>query len=49
MKPILRYHPYFGLWYVAWCPSTYPYTWEEARKLADFVCQLNSINQRNKA
>lgn len=48
MKPILRYHPYFGLWYIGWCPATY--TTRRARTaLADFVCQLNSLNQRNRA
>ena len=47
MKPILRYSRQHGLWYVAWCPSTYLPAWEETRKLASFVCQLNSLNQRN--
>lgn len=47
MKPRLRYSRLHGLWYIAWRPRTSLHTWGEARKLAAFVCQLNSINQRN--
>lgn len=47
MKPILRYHRHFRLWYIGWCPVLSHK--HERSALADFVCQLNSLNQRNQA